>query len=147
MEIHQQLCLSGSVCTSPPGTHYIFQLFELVKKNSKQTVWKNMCVCALHSCIPPNNGCLFFFFFFFCLYPGQKNAAQLWCAGKTKFIHEEHDNHTVEEQRRCWNGNYSRTVMGCCTSLVPRRLGGGETQMDALALIAGWLTAPVSVCV
>ena len=42
-----------------------------------------------------------FFFFFFCLYPGQKNAAQLWCAGKTKFIHEEHDNHTVEEQRRC----------------------------------------------
>ena len=65
MEIHQQLCLSGSVCTSPPGTHYIFQLFELVKKNSKQTVWKNMCVCALHSCIPPNNGCLFFFFFVF----------------------------------------------------------------------------------
>lgn len=38
--------------------------------------------------------------FFFCLYPGQKNAAQLWCAGKTKFIHEEHDNHTVDEERR-----------------------------------------------
>lgn len=35
--------------------------------------------------------------------------------------------------------------MGCRTSLVPLRLGGGETQMDALALI-GKVTDSSRIC-
>lgn len=107
------------------------------RKAGKQTVvclCRGACsVCAL--CIPASLLITALFFVF-----TQGRRAQHGGAMKAKFIHEEHNTHTVE---RRGGENYSCMVTGCCVSLLLSWLRGPDADECTQSEQCDWQLLPL----